>query len=823
MYINDDLARLPPIVQLVVIGNGMAAMRTVEELLKHEGGKRYRITVFGAEPHVNYNRIMLSSVLAGDKQLDEIVINPRQWYEDNGIRLIIGDEVTAIDRDGRTVTSANGVCVPYDRLLIATGSKPLAPRIPGLELPGVCAFRDIADVDKMLAAARTHRHAVVIGGGLLGLEAAWGLRQRGMSVALVHLMPTLMERQLDAAAGQLLQRELDRRGIAFFTEGQTKEIGGVDHAERVLLEDGREIPADLVVLAIGIRPRIELAVAAGLEINRGIVVGDDMRTSDPDIFAVGECVEHRGQVFGLVAPIWDQAKVCGARLAGDQAAIFASKALSTSLKITGVDVFSAGALMAADESDEEIMLRDESNGVYKKIVLRDGRLVGVVLYGHVVDGQWYLKLMRDKEDVSALRERLVFGKAFAEAESGGAQAVDYEAMPDDTQICGCNGVCKGDIVKAIRTLKLTTLSEVRAHTKASASCGQCTGQVEQILAYAAGVDARATKKTVCDCTEADHDEVRAAIRTQQLKSMDAVRTALGWKKPEGCHKCRPALNYYLLCAWPGEYQDDASSRFVNERLHANIQKDGTYSVVPRMWGGLTTPAELHAIADVAEKFHIPTVKVTGGQRIDLLGVKKEDLQDVWRDIGMPSGHAYAKALRTVKTCVGSEWCRFGTQDSTQLGKDLERGLWRMYAPHKVKLAVSGCPRNCAESGIKDIGIIGVDSGWELYVGGNGGIKTEAGQFFCKVRTADEVMEMSGAFLQLYREEGWYLERTVHYIQRVGLDHVKKKILDDPAGRKALWERLQFALDGEPDPWLEQAQAQVDIRQFEKLNAEGQVA
>ncbi|MFC5440130.1 nitrite reductase large subunit NirB [Rhodanobacter ginsenosidimutans] len=808
MYINDDLARIPPIAQLVVIGNGMAAMRTVEELLKHEGGKRYRITVFGAEPHVNYNRIMLSSVLAGDKQLDEIVINPREWYEENGIRLITGDEVTAIDRDARTVTSANGICVPYDRLLIATGSKPLAPRIPGLELPGVCAFRDIADVDKMLAAARTHRHAVVIGGGLLGLEAAWGLRQRGMSVALVHLMPTLMERQLDAAAGQLLQRDLDRRGIAFFTEGQTKEITGVDHAESVLLEDGREIPADLVVLAIGIRPRIELAVAAGLEINRGIVVGDDMRTSDPLIFAVGECVEHRGQVFGLVAPIWDQAKVCGARLAGDQAAIFASKALSTSLKITGVEVFSAGALMAADESDEEIMLRDESSGVYKKIVLRDGRLVGVVLYGHVVDGQWYLKLMRDKEDVSALRERLVFGKAFAEAESGGAQAVDYEAMPDDTQICGCNGVCKGDIVKAIRTLKLTTLSEVRAHTKASASCGQCTGQVEEILAYAAGVDAKATKKTVCDCTEADHDEVRAAIRTQQLKSMDAVRTALAWKKPEGCHKCRPALNYYLLCEWPGEYQDDANSRFVNERLHANIQKDGTYSVVPRMWGGLTTPAELHAIADVAEKFKIPTVKVTGGQRIDLLGVKKEDLPAVWSDLGqagLVSGHAYAKGLRTVKTCVGKEWCRFGTQDSTGLGVKLEKMCWGSWTPHKVKFAVSGCPRNCAEASIKDLGVICIDAGYDLLVGGNGGVDVRVTDLLVRVSTEEEVLQYAGAFMQLYREEAHYMERSAPWIARVGIDYVKRRLVEDAEGREQLCQRFLYSQTfARIDPWHERA-------------------
>ncbi|WP_424034085.1 nitrite reductase large subunit NirB [Methylocella sp.] len=807
--------------RLVVIGNGMAGMRTVEELLKHEAGRRYRITVFGAEPHVNYNRIMLSSVLAGDKSVDEIIINSREWYDDNDIRLFVGDAVTAIDREAKTVTAASGLSVPYDRLLIATGSRPVAPPIPGLGLPGVCAFRDIADVDKMLAAARTHKRAVVIGGGLLGLEAAWGLKQRGMSVGLVHLMPTLMERQLDAAAGQLLQRDLDRRGIAFFTDGQTEEILGVERAEGVQLADGRSIPADLVVLAIGIRPNIDLARATGLEVNRGIAVFDDMRTSDPDIFAVGECVEHRGQVFGLVAPLWDQAKVCAAQLAGDETAAFASQALSTSLKITGVDVFSAGALMAADESDDEITLRDDSRGLYKKIVLRDGKLVGAVLYGEVADGQWYLQLMRDKADVGGLRERLVFGRAFAEAGRGEPAGTDFAAMPDDAQICGCNGIAKGAIVGAIRDKKLSSLSEVRAHTKASASCGQCTGLVEGLLAFAAGVDAKPAKKTLCDCTDGGHDEIRQAILTQELKTMQAVRAAFGWRKPEGCHKCRPALNYYLLCAWPGEYRDDSRSRFVNERVHANIQKDGTYSVVPRMWGGLTTPAELHAIASVAEKFNIPTVKVTGGQRIDLLGVKKDDLPAVWGDLnkaGLVSGHAYGKALRTVKTCVGSEWCRFGTQDSTGLGVKLEKMCWGSWTPHKVKLAVSGCPRNCAEATIKDLGVVCVEAGYDILVGGNGGIEVRVTDPLVRVATEEDVLEHTGAFLQLYREEAHYFERTAPWIARVGIAYVRKRLVEDAEGRRALHARfLHSQTFVQQDPWAERAKG-ADAHEFAPLPA-----
>lgn len=805
---------------LVVIGNGMAGMRTVEELMKRGGGACFQVTVFGAEPHVNYNRILLSSVLAGDKSMQDIVIHSREWYADHGVTLIAGDAVTAIDRESKIITSASGRKVSYDRVLIATGSKPLAPPIPGLNLPGVCAFRDIADVEKMLDASRTRKRAVVVGGGLLGLEAAWGLKQRGMSVALVHLMPTLMERQLDAPAGQLLQRDLDRRGIAFFTNGQTEEIVGTDRAEAVQLADGRMIPADLVVLAIGIRPNIDLARSAGLQVNRGVLVFDDMRTSDAEIFAVGECIEHRGQTFGLVAPIWEQAKVCAARLGGDESAAFAAQAISTSLKITGIDMFSAGALAAADASDEEITLRDESRGLYKKIVMRDGKLVGAVLYGEVSDGPWYLDLMRNKTDVSGLRERLVFGRALAEATAGIAAAgPDFGAMPDSTQVCGCNGVDKGTIVRTICEKNLATLAEVRAQTKASGSCGQCTSIVEGLLAFAAGASARPTKKTLCECTDAGHDEIRQAIVANGLRTMGAIRSLFAWRTAEGCHKCRPALNYYLLCAWPAEYRDDARSRFVNERVHANIQRDGSYSVIPRMWGGMTSPSELRAIASVAEKFNIPTVKVTGGQRIDLLGVKKDDLPKVWADLnaaGMVSGHAYGKALRTVKTCVGSEWCRFGTQDSTGLGIKLEKMCWGSWTPHKVKLAVSGCPRNCAEATIKDLGVVCIEAGYDIVVGGNGGIEIRATDQLVRVASEEEVLEYTGAFLQLYREEAHYLERTAPWVARMGIAYVKRRLVEDESGRKALHARFLHAQSfAQDDPWAKRADGG-DAHEFEPL-------
>ncbi|MCR6632308.1 MAG: nitrite reductase large subunit NirB [Magnetospirillum sp.] len=805
--------------RLVVIGNGMAGMRTVEELLAR-APVRYDITVFGAEPHPNYNRIMLSSVLAGEKRIDDIVINTRDWYADNGITLFTGDPVLSIDRAGKTVTATSGRVVTYDKLLISTGSKPLMPPLPGLTLPGVVAFRDIADVDAMMKAAENKQRAVVIGGGLLGLEAAWGLKRQGMPVALVHLMPTLMERQLDVEAGGLLQRDLTERGLHFFTSGQTEAVLGTDRAEGLRLADGREIPADLVVVAIGIRPNVDLAKAAGLDVNRGIRVGDDMATSDPDIYSVGECVEHNGQVFGLVAPLWEQAKVCAARLAGDSVAAYATPPLSTRLKITGIDVFSAGQLAAADEADAEIVFRDVAKGIYKKLVVRDDRIVGTVLYGDVADGGWYFDLMRQGKDVADMRDRMILGRAFADTCCGGSKGgMDVAAMADDSQVCGCNGVSKGAIVAAIKGKNLTTLDEVRAHTKASASCGQCTGVVQAILAHVTGADA-AAPEALCKCTEHGHDAVRKAIVEKGLKTQDAVRRALGWASADGCAKCRPALNYYLLCAWPGEYVDDYRSRFINERVHANIQKDGTYSVVPRMWGGVTTAAELRAIADVVDKFAIPTVKVTGGQRIDLLGVRKEDLPAVWGDLnkaGMVSGHAYAKGLRTVKTCVGSEWCRFGTQDSTGLGIKLERLMWGAWTPHKVKLAVSGCPRNCAEATIKDIGIICVEAGYDIVIGGNGGIELRGTDALTRVASEDEVLEYSAAFLQLYREEGRYLERTAPYVERVGLAHVKARILDDAAGRKALYARFLHAQSyAQIDPWAERAGDGVDAHEFQPL-------
>ena len=821
--------------KLVMVGNGMAGVRTLEELLKI-APDMYDITVFGAEPHPNYNRILLSPVLAGEQTLDEIVLNPLSWYSDNHINLHLGKKVVSVDRNKRIVRSEDGTEESYDRLLMATGSHPFILPIPGKALDGVIAYRDIYDTNTMIEAADKFKHAVVIGGGLLGLEAANGLMLRGMQVTVVHIMPWLMERQLDEMAGKLLQRSLEDRGLKFLIGAQTaaligdKENGDSGRVMAVQFKDGTEIPADLVVMAAGIRPNTDLALDMGLYCgvnNRsGIVVNDTMQTiTDPRIYSVGECAAHRGTVYGLVAPLFEQGKVCATHLGQFGIGRYQGSQTSTKLKVTGIDLFSAGNFTGKasgkpeDADCEEIIMSDPFGGVYKKLVIKDDMLIGACLYGDTVDGSWYFKLLRDGRKISDIRDKLMFGESNI-GDAGHEGHSKAATMADSDEVCGCNGVNKGSICKAIKEKGLFTLDEVRKHTKASASCGSCTGLVEQLLMFTAGGDysATPTKKAMCGCTDHSHQEVRESIVANKLLTIASVYEKLSWRTPNGCASCRPAVNYYLISSWPKEAKDDPQSRYINERSHANIQKDGTYSVIPRMWGGETTADELRRIADAADKYKVPTIKVTGGQRIDLLGVKKEDLVGIWKDIGMPSGHAYAKALRTVKTCVGSEWCRFGTQDSTQMGKDLERAMWRMYAPHKVKFAVSGCPRNCAEAGIKDVGIIGVDSGWEMYVAGNGGIKTEVAHFFVKLKTPAEVLEYTGAFCQLYREEGWYLERTVHYVNRVGLDYVKKKILDDHELRRALWERLQFSLDGEPDPWFEHDKAAVDTRQFSAVQA-----
>ncbi len=801
--------------KLIIIGAGMAAGRALEHLFE-TAPDAYEVTLFNAEPRGTYNRIMLSPVLSGDKSFDEIVTHTAEWYEAHGVITRFGEKVISIDREAQTVTSDTGDILSYDKLIIATGSNPFIIPLPGHDLDGVIAYRDLEDTNAMISLGEVpNAKAVVIGGGLLGLEAAAGLALRGVDVTVVHIMGHLMERQLDEAAGYLLRKALMDKGITVKCSANSKEILGKNgKVKALLLDDGTELPCDLLVMAVGIRPSITLAAEAGLATGRGIHVDDQLITSDPNILSLGECVEHNGDVFGLVAPIYDQAKVIAKTLVG-VAAAFVNKEVATKLKVTGCDLFSAGDF-AEGEGREDIVYRDPAHGIYKRLVILDDRLIGAVMYGDTADGNWFFGLIKDKADISEMRDTLIFGPAFQGGSPLDPMAA-VAALPDDTEICGCNGISKAQIVTAINE-GARALDDVKAISKAGSSCGSCLGLVGDLLGVTLGDDFKMPEKdVVCKCTDLSHDDVRKLIVAKKLKSIPQTMQELDWKTSCGCHVCRPALNYYMVATWPGEYEDDGKSRFINERVHANIQKDGTYSVVPRMLGGVTTPDELRAIADAADKFNVPTVKVTGGQRIDLLGVKKEDLPAIWYDLGkagMISGQAYAKGLRTVKTCVGSEHCRFGTQDSTGLGIKIEDAMWGAWSPHKFKLAVSGCPRNCAEATCKDLGIICVDSGYQILVGGAAGLDLRETDLLVQVATEEEAIEVSCAFYQLYREGAQYLHRPYKWIAKVGLDWIKGQVVDDLENRKSLADRFQYSQQFyQIDPWAERAKKGKDAHEF----------
>lgn len=784
--------------KIVLVGNGMAGVKFIEELLKINKDL-FDITIFGAEPHPNYNRIQLSTVLAGDAAINDIVLNDFEWYKENGIKLHTGQLVTKIDADKREVYTESGLIQNYDKLVIATGSVPIILPIPGSDKDGVVAFREIEDCEKMIAHSKKYKKAIVIGGGLLGLEAARGLLNLSMEVSVVHLFDTLMERQLDSTAAKMLKLELENQGMRFLLEKDSKEIIGNERVQGITFKDGTTEEADLIVMAVGIRPNITLARESGLEVNRGIVVNDYLETNLPNIYALGECVEHRETVYGIVAPLFEQGQVLAKRLCNVETKPYEGSLVYTKLKVAGVDVFSAGEFIDTEEL-RAIRVHDEFEGIYKKALVRDNKLVGAVLFGNTSDSNRLVKMMKSGTDIASVKRVSIL----EDSQNNGLSGVEaVMALPDDEIICGCNGVTKGAIIDAIKEKGLTTVAEIKGVTGASRSCGGCKPLVAQILEGVLGdsFNGSAAKETICDCTSLSRDEVVQAIKEKGLTTVKETMNVLEWKNSEGCTKCRPAINYYLNMVDPTARKDENSSKLVNERVHANIQKDGTYSVVPRMYGGVTSPKELRKIADIAEKYNVPLVKVTGGQRLDLLGVKKEDLPKMWAELDMPSGYAYGKTTRTVKTCVGNSFCRFGTQNSIEMGIQLEKKFERLPAPAKIKMAVSGCPRNCAESLIKDVGVVAIDGGWELFVGGNGGVHLRGGELLCKVRTSEEVIEWTGAFLQYYREDANYGERTSNWVERVGLVNIQK-VLEDAEERVKLNARIDMAVASVNEPWNE---------------------
>ena len=810
--------------KLVVVGNGMAGARLVDDVVARGGRDQFDIVVFGDEPYGNYNRILLSGVLSGTHDPKDIFINPLAWYAENGVTLHAGARVTRIDRAARTVYAGGDLAAPYDVLVIATGSSAFVPPIEGLRgadgrfKAGVFVFRTLDDCDAIARQAAVARRGAVIGGGLLGLEAARGLLNLGLETHVVHLMPHLMEVQLDAPAAGVLQRTLRGMGLHLHLRKATTAIQGETEVTGLLFEDGSALDCDLLVVSAGIRPNTELARQAGLEVHRGIVVGDDLASSDPAVYAVGECAEHRGQVYGLVAPLWEQTKVLAERLTGRRpGAVYAGSKVSTKLKVAGVELAVMGLKDVEGPDDELVTYSEPGRGVYKKLVVRDGRLAGAIVLGDAGTAPSLLQLFDRATPLPEDRSDLLFPRA------GGDGEVDAAGLPDDAQVCNCNGVSKGRISSAVRA-GCRTLKSVCETTRAGTGCGSCTPLVQAVMEVAAGGplgEDPSVHYYVPGVPLSKPDLVRA-IRERGLRSVSSVFAALAGGKEDPASKA--GLASLLKTLWPGEYEDERDARFINDRVHANVQKDRTFSVVPRIYGGVTSAAELRRIADVADKYQVRMVKITGGQRIDLLGISRENLPGVWRELGMPSGHAYSKAFRTCKTCVGTEFCRYGIGDSTALGIAIERRFQGIESPHKMKLATAGCPRNCSEATTKDVGAVAIEGGrWEIYVGGAAGSRVRKGDVLCIVESQADVLRHAGRFMQYYRENGRYLERTYDFVERMGIERLRRVLVEDEEGIAAgLDERMQAAVDAYVDPWRE-GDAPVHPAQFRETLAELPVA
>jgi nitrite reductase (NADH) large subunit len=809
--------------KLVVIGNGMAGARAVEEVLALGGDEQFDITMFGDEPYGNYNRIMLSNILSGAQDTSEIYINPLSWYDDNGITLHAGSRVTEIDRASHMVQTADGQRAHYDKLLIATGSRAFIPPLKGARSadgalrPGVFGFRTLDDCTAMIEWAKRSKVAAVIGGGLLGLEAARGLMNHGCETHVVHVSSHLMNAQLDTTGGAILRSSLAKMGISSHLGKSTVEIAGEDRITHLVFKDGGTLPCDMVVISAGIRPNAEIGHSAGLTVERAIVVDNHMRAvDDMNIYVVGECAQHRGKVYGLVAPLWEQARVFAEHITGrNTAAAYHGSKLATKLKVMGVELASMGITDPADDNDETVQFSEPKRGLYKKLIVRDGRLVGGILMGDISKAAFLLQAFDRDSRLPEERLSLLFDLGAP------PQKVTLDEMPADTQVCNCNGITKATIGSCVGSGKRTTKA-VMAATRAGMGCGSCKGLVGDLVEWFCGgtVEEDPSIHYYVPCIPMAKPDLVKAIREQELKSVSAVFEALAVDgKPDAASK--PALASLLITLWNDAYEDERDARFINDRVHANIQKDGTFSVVPEMAGGITTAADLMRIAQVAVKHNVPLVKLTGGQRIDLVGIAKEDLPTVWADLDMPAGWAWGKSYRTCKSCIGSDYCRFGLGDSMGLAKKIETKFRGIDSPGKLKLATAGCPRNCSEAMVKDLGAVAVgDDKWEIYIGGAAGSAVRKGDILCTVAGEDDVLTIFGRFTQWYRENAKFKERTHTFVERMGIERVRAVVVDDSDGIAAA---LDAAIDAScaavKDPWKERNEPKTENQFISALAVE----
>jgi len=769
---------------LIVIGNGMVGHKFLELMISSGGNAKWNLITFCEEPRVAYDRVNLSSYFAGKTAADLSLVEPG-LYQENGIQIHIDDQAVAINREQKTVTSANGLTVTYDKIVLATGSYPFVPPIKGNTATGTFVYRTINDLEAISAYAKTCKVGVVVGGGLLGLEAANALKNTGLNTHVVEFAPRLMPVQIDDTGGSVLRTQIEALGVSIHTSKSTTEIISENgKVKKMTFADGSELETDIIVFSAGIRPRDEIARECGLTVGDrgGVVINDYCQTSDPDIYAIGECALYQNRIYGLVAPGYTMAGVVADIFNNITTSTFTSADMSTKLKLLGVDVASFGDAFAKTPGAKEIAIVDSIQGVYKKLVLNENgsRLLGGILVG---DASAYGTLLQFVQNGIALPphpEDLLLPPR-----EGKPAAMGVESLPDTAQICSCNNVSKGQICSAIQENKFTDISSVKKCTKAGTGCGGCVPLVTDLLKgemKKAGIE---VKNHLCEHFTYSRQELYHLVRTQKIKNFDELLQKYGQGK--GCEICKPAVASILASTWNEHILEHPhiGLQDTNDYFLANIQRDGTYSVVPRVPGGEITPDKLIALGEIAKEFGLYT-KITGGQRIDLFGARVDQLPHIWKrlvDAGFESGHAYGKALRTVKSCVGNTWCRYGVQDSTSLAIELELRYRGLRLPHKLKSAVSGCTRECAEAQAKDFGVIATENGWNLYVCGNGGMKPQHAFLLAEDIDKETLIKYLDRFLMFYIRTANRLERTANWFNKLegGINYLKQVVIHDSLG------------------------------------------
>ncbi len=762
--------------RVVVVGNGMVGQRFCDELTERDSEKKNRITVIGEEPRPAYDRVHLSAYFTGTSP-DELTLEPTTWYEERGIELSLGSRAARIDREQRIVITSTGKEIPYDTLILATGSAPFVPPVPGMDKNGVFVYRTIEDLEAITEHAANARSAAVIGGGLLGLEAAKAAKDLGLQTHVVEFAPRLMPRQLDESAAKLLKNEIESLGVKVHLSKRTTGVLGETSVRGLRFDDGERLDVDMVIVSAGIRPRDELASAADLTLHErgGVLVDDDLRTSDPNIYAIGECAIHKGVLYGLVAPGYQMARVVASTLTGSEAK-FTGEDMSTKLKLLGVDVASIGNPFADEEfGARSVVYRDLVSGVYKKaVVSEDGkRLIGAVLVGDSTQYATLLPLCKSGEDLPMTPEELLFGPRDGKA----------VVLSDTAQVCSCNNVTRLDVLNAIRDGGCGSVDEVKKCSKAGTGCGGCLPLVTDIFQAEMAAAGKAVKKSLCEHFDFTRQDLYELVKIEGHRTFDSLLAAHG--KGSGCEICKPTVASILASTHNEPITEHQTIQDTNDRFLANIQRRGLYSIVPRVPGGEITPEKLIVLGQVAQKYGLYT-KITGGQRVDLFGARVEQLPEIWEelvDAGFESGHAYGKSLRTVKSCVGSTWCRYGVQDSVGFAIRVENRYKGVRSPHKLKSAVSGCVRECAEAQSKDFGLIATEKGWNLYVCGNGGAKPRHADLLASDLDEETTIKYIDRFLMYYIKTADKLTRTSVWVEKLegGVDHIRDVVVNDSLG------------------------------------------